>query len=367
MSIQHTLLSSDHLSAEAQRALAPGPAKMMAARGLAPLANPADLLTVLYQLAHDDSAGIATAAAKSAAELPDHLLEAALVMATVDPRVLDYYATVAVKDRPRAVELVVLNAAAADETIAELAAHAEGKLVDAIAQNEQRLLRHPAIIAAMYRNRHARMSTIDRAVELAIRNDVKVADIPAWEELVAAVMQSGKQGTEKPADAAADELFERAARGAEARGGEIVEADGSEEEPAEEVPISQMTVPMKIRLAMMGNAFARAQLIRDPIRLVAMATIKSPGVKDAEALKYASNNSLHEDVIAYIARNREWTKLYTIKLSLVNNAKCPLALSMRLMPHLREKDLRMLAKSKNIPSALSANAKKLVMNRSGSK
>jgi len=51
----------------------------------------------------------------------------------------------------------------------------------------------------------------------------------------------------------------------------------------------------------------------------------------------------------------------------VNNAKCPLAMSMRLMPHLREKDLRMLSKSKNIPSALSANAKKLVMNRSGKK
>ncbi len=365
MALQHTPLSPDQLSAEAQRALAPGPAKMMAARGLAPLASPADLVTVLYQLAIDDNETIADAAAKSAAELPDHLLDAALVLTALDPRVLDYFATVAATGRGRALELVVLNTATADATVAELAGHGDAKLVDLVAQNEQRLLRHPAIIAAMYQNRHARMSTVDRAVELAIRNDVKVAEIPAWEELAAAVMHSGKQSGESAAEQAADELFERAARGTEARGGEIVEVEG--EEPPADVPISQMTVPMKIRLAMMGNAFARSQLIRDPIRLVAMATIKSPGVKDAEALKYASNNSLHEDVISYIARNREWTKLYTVKLALVNNAKCPLAMSMRLMPHLREKDLRMLSKSKNIPSALSANAKKLVMNRSGKK
>ncbi|MBT8494211.1 MAG: hypothetical protein KJO07_14235, partial [Deltaproteobacteria bacterium] len=95
--------------------------------------------------------------------------------------------------------------------------------------------------------------------------------------------------------------------------------------------------------------------------------IRSPGVKESEALKYAGNNSLHEDVLAYIARQREWTKSYPIKANLVRNAKVPLALSMRLMPHLREKDLRQLAKSKNIPSALSAQARKLVMSRSGRK
>ena len=42
MALQHTLLDAATLSAEAQRALGPGPARMMAARGLAPLANPAD-------------------------------------------------------------------------------------------------------------------------------------------------------------------------------------------------------------------------------------------------------------------------------------------------------------------------------------
>ena len=39
--------------------------------------------------------------------------------------------------------------------------------IDLIAQNEQRLLASPEIIGAMFNNPHARMSTVDRAVELA--------------------------------------------------------------------------------------------------------------------------------------------------------------------------------------------------------
>ena len=38
---------------------------------------------------------------------------------------------------------------------------------------------------------------------------------------------------------------------------------------------------------------------------------------------------------------------------------------MRMVPHLRAKDVRSLARSKNVPSALAAAARKLVMARSG--
>jgi hypothetical protein len=122
---------------------------------------------------------------------------------------------------------------------------------------------------------------------------------------------------------------------------------------------------MKIRLATLGNAFDRAILIRDPKKIVAMAAVKSPGVTDAEANKWAGLQSLPEDVIGYIANQREWTKLYSIKLSLVNNPKCPVGSAMRLLPHLREKDVDNLARSRGIASALAAQARKLMMQRQG--
>jgi len=83
--------------------------------------------------------------------------------------------------------------------------------------------------------------------------------------------------------------------------------------------------------------------------------------------KFSANRGLSDDVIRVIANNKEWTRLYTVKHNLVQNPKCPLATSMRLLPFLHDKDLKNLAKSKGIPSALSAQAKKLVSQKTGGK
>ena len=85
------------------------------------------------------------------------------------------------------------------------------------------------------------------------------------------------------------------------------------------------------------------------------------GVTEFEAGRYASNHSLSEDVIRYIASNRGFTKLYGTKYALCRNPKTPISESMRILPFLREKDLTVLSKSKGVPSAIVAQAKKLMM------
>ncbi|RMH44819.1 MAG: hypothetical protein D6689_01500 [Deltaproteobacteria bacterium] len=363
MAIARTPIEAERLSEAARKALASGPIKMMAARGLAPLPNPVDLITVLYQLAIDADGAVAQAAAKTATELPDRVLTGALSNPQADPRVLDFFAE-RLANREAMLELILLNPATADETVAELAGAVGERLVDLIASNEQRLLRHPAIIAAMYVNRAARMSTVDRAVELAVRNQVRVPGIAAWDEIARAAVATAKAGP--PSDEgrdAADALFAAAAEQA-AEEADDDRAAAADEGDERDLPLSAMTIPMKIRLATLGNKFVRAQLVRDSNKMVALAAIKAPGVTEMEAVKHAGNSALSEEVIAYIARKREWTKLYACKLALVNNPKTPLAIAMRLVPHLRDKDIRALARSKSIPSALAAQARKLVMTRS---
>ena len=366
MALEHHPLDPSQLSQAAQRALAPGPARMMAAKGLAPLPRPGDLITVLYQLALDPEPAIASAAQQSARELPERILDGALADDTVDARVLDYFAS----NVPRGSALaqqVILNRAVADETIAEFTARAGAAEVDLISQNEERLLRHPEIIGAMFHNPAARMSTVDRALELAVRNQIRVPDVPSWDAMVKAIVGGGGGGNSEQADA----IFAKAT--------EQTPPDGSGDDPAsdegaddgkgkgkDDIPIMLMTIPQKIRLATLGNAFARAQLIRDPNRVVSGAAIKSPGVSETEAGKYASNHSLSDDVIKYIASRREWTKSYGVKLSLVQNPKTPIPAAIRMMPHLREKDLRNIARSRGIPSAVVAQARKLLMQRKGS-
>lgn len=348
MALDHTALDPARLSEAARKALAPGPARMMAARGMAPL-PPVDMVSVLYELARDKAGLIADAARKTAAELPDRVLQAVLGDPELDARVLDWLA-VQVADRPGLVELVLLNPSTADPTVAELAGKVDSREVDLIATNEQRLLRCPQIIGAMYLNRRARMSTVDRAVELAVRNNLEVPGVPAWREVVAAVLGTPREAAEVPPDAEQTAAAALAAAGA-----------GDEDRTISETQIGKMSVPMKVRLATLGNRFQRSVLIRDASRLVAVAAIKSPGVNDMEAARYASNPGLPEDVIAYIASRREWTKLYGVKLSLVQNPKCPIPAAIRMLTDLRENDLKQIARSKGISAAVAAGARKRLM------
>src|SRR6185503_6666906 len=167
--MDRTALDTTRLSPAAQKALGPGPGRMMAARGLVPL-PPADQLAVLYTLSLDGELG--TAAQCTAKGLPDKVIAGALADPTLDPRIIDLFADY-ISDKPAAFESLVQNPQTADETIARLAGRAGPRDVDRI--------------AAMYLNKHARMSTVDRAVELAVRNNVRVPNLPAWDEIARAL------------------------------------------------------------------------------------------------------------------------------------------------------------------------------------
>lgn len=365
--MQYTPLDASQLSPAAQRALGPGPGRGMAARGLMPLA-PADQVAVLYQLSLDTESNVAQSARATAAGLPEKLLATTLAQPATDARVLDFFAQL-IADKPQVFDAIAMNPAVADATIATLAGRAGSREVDQIAQNEQRLLRHPEIIAAMYMNRRARMSTIDRVVELAVRNHVRVPGLAAWEEVARALVGAA------PATAESDAAF--AARAASAGDDSAVISGDAEQAlpeeelaaaaaaPGEEEDDKNLTIPMKVRLATLGNGVDRGKLIRDPIKMVAMAAIKSPGVTDIEVARYAGNQALAEDVIRYIANNRNWTKVYGVKVSLCRNPKAPISETTRFLPFLRQKDLVNLSKSKSVSSALVAQARKLMTQRGG--
>jgi hypothetical protein len=356
MPLQHTALDPAHVSPSVARVVAPttpAPAKMMAARGLAPM-GPGDLLTVLYQLQQEPDPQIAGAAKQTAERLPDNILGPALA-GPLDPRVIDLFSSQAIA-KSEVMERVLLNPYTHDETFVTLAGQLAERELEILAQNAQRLLRTPAIIEALYFNKHARMSTVDRLLELAIRNGLVLDKVPQYKELAQAIMgaSSAVQADAEPLidpQGAMDDVFASVLSEDYDEGpvGEL-EYDEEKETNKEEQSIGKMSINAKIRLATMGNVFHRMTLIRDSNRLVAMAAIKSPGVSEQEVVKYASNRGLSEDVVRYICDRREWQKSYAVKLALANNPKTPLAHSMRLLSHLRANDLRALARSKNIPA-----------------
>ncbi|GEM_PF-382199 len=143
------------------------------------------------------------------------------------------------------------------------------------------------------------------------------------------------------------------------RPGELPEWELSEQEfESLYFKILEMGVAEKIKLAMLGTKEARSILVRDPIKMVAVAAVKSPKIQLPEIETIAKSRHVCDDVLRQIAITKQWMKSYNVKVNLVNNSKTPLPASMKILPHLREMDLRKLAKSRNVPSALRTQARR---------
>jgi len=127
----------------------------------------------------------------------------------------------------------------------------------------------------------------------------------------------------------------------------------------------QMSVPKKIRLALVGNQEARSVLIRDPNKVIPLAVLRNPRLSEDEVIMYAQLRSLPEDVFSAMAKHKTWIKNYQVKLGLVSNPKAPLPLAIKLLDHLHDRDLSNLSKSKNVSYVLARSAARLLFTRRG--
>ena len=127
--------------------------------------------------------------------------------------------------------------------------------------------------------------------------------------------------------------------------------------------VGDMTVVEKIKLARFGNTEARALLIRDRNRLVALAAVQSPKLTEKEVVGWAKARQLSDDVIRAIATTRAWTRLYVVRHALASNPRTPLKDALRFVQTLNDRDLKALMKSRDVPSPVNQTARKLVMRK----
>lgn len=130
---------------------------------------------------------------------------------------------------------------------------------------------------------------------------------------------------------------------------------------AEPKILSGLPVKKKVKLAFKGSREQRAQLIRDPNKLVAAAVLSSPKLTDAEVEQFTKMGNVSEEVLRVISMNRGWLKNYGVILGLVKNPKTPGAISMQLLQRLNERDMKMLTVDRNVPEALRLAARKFIV------
>ncbi len=340
---------------------APVPLRTMGAKGLVPAVAPVDLTTLLFMLSFDADATIRETAQKTAEALPDKIWGVALRSEGLKPPVLDWLAD-RFAGKEQALELVLLNPATSDETIARLALGASQRLGEIIRQNELRLLRHDAIIRALCQNPNALASTIDGACDFCVRNGLTLLDVPQLVEAhkrvhgVDPTVQAGP-----PPETASALMAEYAQELAHDGAPEGTPHAETPEESSKKLTITQrimkMSVSEKIKLATLGNKEARTLLLRDANKLVCMAAATSPRITDGEIVTLANSRTANADVLRYIYENREFTRTYAVKISLVKNPKVPLPTALKLLVTLQEKDIKELARDRNVPQTVQAQAR----------
>jgi hypothetical protein len=171
---------------------------------------------------------------------------------------------------------------------------------------------------------------------------------------------------EPAADQDLEEPWDEAESGDDEEDEETPEEAGDEEAEDEEGAESkyQMTMHMgvseKIKAALSGDKEWRKLLLQDNNKLVSSAVLKNPRITDGEVLVIAKNKSSSEEMIRIITQNREWMKNYAIKQALVIHPRVPPGQAIRYMGTLTERDLKVIAKSREVAKVIVNNARRML-------
>jgi hypothetical protein len=324
----------------------------MAASGSIPL-NPKDLIVVLYVLCADKDVEIKKKAIQTLRTFSKKLI---LNMLDDDlhPGIIDFlvrYHT----DSALFYEKAVFNPNTTEKTLAYLATLSDENLMELLVSNQARILQSKLLYDTLVKNEMISGALRSRLIELV-------------EGRYVADSQVEKEVEEEESPDAQDEADDQQDRDQESE--EPEESGATEaEEPEEELnlnidqKIRNMSVAEKIKFASLCNKEARTILLRDSSRTVIIAVMNSPKLTEEEVIAVAKSRQSNDEAIRMITRNKEWMKIYAVKLGLATNPKTPTGIAIRLIPFLNKKDVKDIAKSKNVPGVIANTAKKAIQSK----
>jgi hypothetical protein len=383
---------------------APQTARLMAARGLLPLAEE-ELLEVLVALRADEHQEIAEAANETLeAQTPETLVAVASAEAT-SPAVLAYLASRA--DAPKEIgEAVTLNAATPDAAIARLASStSDGSLLELISINQQRLIRAPEIIEALLANPARTTDAERRARETKreffekergaqqIAEEMRARGMSAAAEFIESAESIGTESGLSYDDAwllaqhievsdadiddswlpleRMEEFFTESEEQRTANLERIIAETTAEagEVAPERISLIRrvmlMSVKDRVKLAMKGDREARSILIRDSNRIVSAGVINNPRITDKEVEGIAAMRTVSDEVLRIIGQNRAWARNYLIIHNLARNPRTPIGTAINVLLRLHTKDLQHISQNRNVSDAVRRQAQRLAQTRSG--
>jgi hypothetical protein len=274
--------------------------------------------------------------------IPQPVKEQYVQKRDAETRVIDYILQEALEAGYFVVlTLIIQNQAIPAEFILRIAARAQAAILETLLENQIRLIAYPEIMERMETNPECNSFIRGRIKELRdfYLQPAAAAAIPeeeVIEELATVIAEEHKEDEQLDAGAIQQEAKTALQR------------------------INLMGISDRVRLALTGNKTERLVLIKDSNKLVQTAVLDSPKMATDEVLIHVRNLSLPGEIIGKIANNREWTKNYTVLLALVENPKTPVNRALSFVKQLHDRDLKLIARDRNISPVIRVLAENLV-------
>jgi hypothetical protein len=337
---------------------APIEVRSFAARGVLPL-DFGDQLRALFAVLDDSDPAVAAAALATFREIAHDAIAAFLADPDVTEAELDRVASRT--DDGEVLVRVVQHRKVSDATLAKLARTVTGNPQEALIVNQERLLRNPSLIDALYEN--PGLTTDGRRVLNELKEEFfeKESRRKAYRarrrekrpEPEIPLADEAPEGDEDAAEDDAPASSASSAAGAEtARGAEDLY-----------IRLMNMTVPEKVKLALTGNKEERRVLLADGSKMVGLAVLRARGLTITEVEGFCGMRHLDADLFLKIGTMRDWIRRPLIALALVKNPKVPLSVSLPLVKRLSMRNLRNIARDRNLPEAVRAQARKFYIER----
>ena len=314
---------------------------LLAARGMLPLA-PEELLPLQVQLTASNDAEVAEAAGESLKGIAVRVLVPFLAR-EAPPEVQRWYAFNS-RDR-EVIEALLRRRDVPGEVLFHLAPQLGPDLQEVLLLRQDRISATPELLAAMEGN-----------PELSAYSQRRIREYR--DHLLGGAGAAAAEA--RAAATAAEEVEEREVEEAialarkAAPDGEVDDQTGLSEGQVRQLPVS-----VRLKLARRAPRSLRQFLVRDTSPLVAVAVLQSNPLSDTEVELAARSRNVVPEVLEYIGKHRQWVAKYPVVVGLVNNPRTPFNVALPLMSRLSVRDLRLMAKDRNLPDAVRQTAGRL--------
>lgn len=316
--------------------------RILAAQGLLPLTYE-ELVELQVELAQGPDPVVAELAQASLRETNVNLC-VDFVGSVASERALRYLALFE-GTHPVVLDAIVRRRSVPRDLLCELARGASAELQESLLLRQDAIVESPEILDALEGN--PRLSTFARRRIQEYREHLLPRTGPG-EPLVV------EEPTGEVAELVAEDLaaIERA-RALPAEG-EVDERTG-----LTEIQIRTLPVPTRMKLTRGAGRTLRGILVRDLNAQVAVSVLFNSAFSEDEVEQIAASRMVVDEVLAAIERKREWISRYNVALNLARNPRTPVGTAVRLVARLSVRDLKGLARDRNVSDAVRSAADRL--------